>query len=98
MISHTRTTIGTKPLDAIVAEFRATIPATLPSKPSGLGWLEATELRAKLQMGETAFSQLAKRQVDAGTWDRVTGTKPGRDGVMRSTMYYRVHKTQCTAS
>jgi len=89
-IKHTSTTIGTKPLAAIVAEFRATIKPTQARKPSGPGWLEAIELRTKLRMGETAFSHLAKKQVDTGVWLREIGTKPGSSGIMRSTVYYRV--------
>lgn len=89
-IKHTSTTVGTKSLEAIVAEFRATIPDVPINKPAGPGWIEVNELRAKLGMGETAFSQLAKKQVDAGVWLRVIGTKLGRTGIMRSTTYYHV--------
>jgi len=91
-IKHTRTTIGTKPLAAIVAEFRATLPPEKPSKPEGPGWIEVLELRKRLGMGETKFSQTAKAKVDSGEWQREIGTKMGRTGVMRSTTYYRVKK------
>lgn len=90
MISHTRTVVGTKPLAAIVAEFRATIPPTPPRRPTGPGWIEATELRAQLGMGETAFSTLAAQQVREGVWQREVGTKRMSTGRLRSTRYYHV--------
>lgn len=90
MIKHTCTTVGKKSIEAIVAEFRATLPPPKPGVPDGEGWVEVTDLRKRLGMGKTKFSQTAKAKVGSGEWQREIGTKMGRTGIMRSTMYYRV--------
>lgn len=90
--THTRVTIGTKPAAAIIAEFQATMPEFTPQPPAGTGWVEASELRAALNLTESKFKRLAFERMRAGVWERDTGTKLNKNGKLCGAFYYRVIK------
>lgn len=89
-VKLSKTTIGTKSLEAIVAEFRATVRLRAESKPSGPGWIEATELCGALKMNRWAFGAAMRAGVKAGRYERAIGSKMRPSGQATGTYYYRV--------
>jgi len=89
-IKHTSTTIGTKPLAAIVAEFAATITYRVERKPDGPGWIEGSELAKALKMNRWAFGDAMRAGVAAGKYERASGSKMRANGQATGTMYYRI--------
>jgi len=88
--THTRVTIGTKPLDAIVAEFAATIAFRVERRPDGPGWIEGTELAKALKMNRWAFGRVMREGVRAGKYERACGSKMRANGQATGTYYYRI--------
>ena len=90
MISHTRTTIGTKPLAAIVAEFAASFPAYKENVPAGPGWVEATALTKALKISRWTFARRMREGIAAGKYECAIGSKMRAGGKASGTRYYRI--------
>lgn len=95
MSTHmSRVTIGTKPLESLIAEFKATLPKPKPTSPTGAGWLEAAALRLALGVNEAKFKRIVLENLRNGTWERATGTKINCNGVLCGAFFYRVNKAK----
>ena len=86
----TTTVIGTKPMAALVAEWREQIEhhRKLASVvPAGEGWVEVGELMSALGMLRGRFYPFAKAEIEAGRAERFNGYAEGK-----RTVWYRLIK------
>jgi hypothetical protein len=93
MNTHTtRITIGTKPAEAIAAEYAADFKTNdwKPRPPNDKpGWIESTDLRERLGLNVYAFKTRAHQLVTAKLYEMDFGTKIGANGKPCRSVYYR---------
>ena len=93
MSAHsTRVTIGSKPAEALAAEYAADFKASnfQPTFPDDKpGWNEASALRIKSGLSRSTFNRKAIDLVTAGVYERGPGTKISVNGKPSATFYYR---------
>lgn len=88
--THTRVTIGTKPMDAIVAEFAAAIGVKPEARPPDdrPGWIEAGLLMRKLGLNKGRFKRHMDRLRKQGRAIAGFGTRLDKSGKLSGTRYH----------
>lgn len=90
-IKHTSTRVGTKPLEAIVAEFAADLKTKAAPRPPDdrPGWIESRVLMQQLNMTRSSFERFIYPRKKAGLYELGRGTVIDSRGVLNVGFYYR---------
>ena len=91
----TTTVIGTKPMAALVAEWREHVDQQRKMErrlPVGEGWVEVSAIMCALDMRRGTFYPFIKAQIDAGCAERFTGYAE-----RKKTVWYRIIKPAAAA-
>lgn len=89
-IKHSTTVIGKQSLESIVAEFKAEFGRAIVTVPPGEGWVESSELCARLKMNRWLFGERMREGIRAGRIERAMGSKMRAHGKATSAVYYRM--------
>lgn len=90
-IKHTSTTVGTKSLAAIVAEFAADFNAPPQAQPPDdrPGWVESRQLMRELKLTRGQFERFIYPRTRAGLYEMARGKVIDSRGVLNVGFYYR---------